>query len=267
MIKLIVSDIDGTLVPEGVCAINPEYIEVIKALCEKGITFAAATGRQISSAKVIFEELGGNIYYVADNGAYIEKNSEVIREVRMKRENVDALLDDLKQIPKCHALISAKEGYYTEDLDSKFQKLIFGNYKGLGWIIENMKDYTDRCMKISIYCEKGSASVYERIYDKWKDCFEIQISGKYWVDINDFSSTKGQALEYLQKSLGISEEETMAFGDNFNDISMLRRAKESYASVLSQEEIKKVAKYEVASYKEDGVLQILKNLLEEFNEK
>lgn len=264
MVRLIVSDIDGTLVPEGVCTINPEYIDVIKSLCEKGITFVAATGRQASSAKAIFDKLGKFIYYVTDNGAYIEKNAEVIREVCMEKASVDALLEDLKQIPKCHALISAKEGYYTDAFDETFQDLIFKNYKGDGWIIEDMKDYTDRCMKISIYCEEGSASVYEKLNEKWKDCFEIQISGKHWVDVNDFGSTKGLALEYLQKSLGISEEETMAFGDNFNDVSMLKRAKESYASVLSKEEIKKAAKYEVASYEEDGVLQVLKSLLEEF---
>ena len=38
MIKLIVSDIDGTLVPEGNTDLNPEYLEVIKKLTEKGIT-------------------------------------------------------------------------------------------------------------------------------------------------------------------------------------------------------------------------------------
>ena len=42
MIKLIVSDIDGTLVPEGNTDLNPEYLEVIKKLTEKGIVFAAA---------------------------------------------------------------------------------------------------------------------------------------------------------------------------------------------------------------------------------
>ena len=47
MIKLIVSDIDGTLVPEGNTDLNPEYLEVIKKLTEKGIVFAAASGRHV----------------------------------------------------------------------------------------------------------------------------------------------------------------------------------------------------------------------------
>lgn len=263
MIRLVVSDIDGTLVPEGVCDINPEYIEVIRTLCEKGITFVVATGRQASSAKAIFDEVSEYIYYVADNGAYIEKNAEVIHEACMDKPAVDEFLEDLKHIPNCCAVISAREGYYTDVYNSKLIELLFDDYKGEGQIVENIGDYTDRCLKISIYCKEGSLPVYQQIYEKWKGHFEIQISGRHWVDVNDFTATKGQAIEVLQKSLGISVEETMAFGDNFNDISMLKRAGESYASVLSGEEIKKEAKYEVASYKEDGVLQILKGLLEE----
>ena len=46
MIKLVASDVDGTLVPDGTFEINPEIYDVIKKLKEKGITFAAASGRQ-----------------------------------------------------------------------------------------------------------------------------------------------------------------------------------------------------------------------------
>ena len=54
MIKLIVSDIDGTLVKDGTLDINPEYMDVIKKLTEKGIHFVACSGRQYSSEKQLF---------------------------------------------------------------------------------------------------------------------------------------------------------------------------------------------------------------------
>ena len=57
MIKLIVSDIDGTLVPEGNTDLNPEYLEVIKKLTEKGIVFAAASGRHASSINAVFRTM------------------------------------------------------------------------------------------------------------------------------------------------------------------------------------------------------------------
>ena len=46
MIKLVASDVDGTLVPDGTFEIDPEIYDVIKKLKEKGITFVAASGRQ-----------------------------------------------------------------------------------------------------------------------------------------------------------------------------------------------------------------------------
>ena len=55
----------------------------------------------------------------------------------------------------------------------------------------------------------------------------------------------------------------MVFGDNFNDISMLKCADRSYAPAGSAPEVRAAARYEVDSYKEDGVLQVLKQLLEE----
>ena len=55
MIKLIVSDIDGTLVPDGSHKINPEIFDVILKLRAKGIQFAAASGRQWVSIESIFQ--------------------------------------------------------------------------------------------------------------------------------------------------------------------------------------------------------------------
>ena len=81
MIKLIVSDIDGTLVPEGNTDLNPEYLEVIKKLTEKGIVFAAASGRHASSINAVFQPVSERIYYVSDNGACIEKNGKEERYI------------------------------------------------------------------------------------------------------------------------------------------------------------------------------------------
>lgn len=51
MVKLIMTDIDGTLIPDGTMDINPEYFEVIGKLVEKGIIFVVASGRHMSSVK------------------------------------------------------------------------------------------------------------------------------------------------------------------------------------------------------------------------
>ena len=71
MIKLIASDIDGTLVSDGDNRLNPEIFETVLKLKEKGIQFAAASGRQWVSIERLFEPVKERVFYLSDNGAYV----------------------------------------------------------------------------------------------------------------------------------------------------------------------------------------------------
>ena len=71
MIKLIVSDIDGTLVPDGSHEMNPELLDVIMKIRENGVQFAAASGRQWASIESIFGPIKEKVFYLSDNGAYV----------------------------------------------------------------------------------------------------------------------------------------------------------------------------------------------------
>lgn len=263
MIRFIISDIDGTLVPEGGSAINPEYMSVIQELAEHDVVFAAASGRQATSIDAVFHEIRDRIYYLSDNGAYIQRYGLPAKEVRMCGENVRELLKELREIPGQHVLLSTKEGYYIDDKSETFSRLVFEQYKGTGGTVESLMDFADSCIKLSLYCDNGAREIYDLLYERWKDRFMIHISGERWVDINALEATKGNAVRWIQERLGITPEETVVFGDNFNDITMMERSVRSYASVLSNPAVKKAAKYEVASYEEDGVLKVLKEILEE----
>ena len=266
MIRLIVSDIDGTLVPEGGSLLNPEYMTVIRELTDRGVRFAAASGRQATSIDVIFHELHDRVYYLGDNGACILRGGETLKAMYLKEEDLRALLKDLRSIPDHQMLLSVEEGYYTDDPDEAFHRLVFEEYKGIGKVVDCMEDYADVCIKLSLYCEQGARKIYDRFYDRWKDKFTIYVSGAKWVDINAPGVTKGEAVRWLQEKYRITPEETVVFGDNYNDISMMMQAGLSYASELSGPDIKKAAERVVESYEKDGVLKVLKQILEEVRE-
>ena len=263
MVKLIVSDIDGTLVPEGCTALNPEYFTVIRKLKDLGVSFAAASGRQKTSVDAVFHEICGMIYYVSDNGGYIQKNGIPLRKIYMDRAKLEQFLEEARKLSGCRVLLSTLDGYYTDDQDEAFQDLVFGQYKGSGGVTDDLFRYTDQCIKVSLYGDNGSQELKEQLYDKWKDVFSINISGEKWLDINSPEANKGNAIRYIQEKLHAEPSETVVFGDNFNDISRLKCADRSYAPAGSAPEVRAAARYEVASYKEDGVLQVLKQLLEE----
>ena len=90
----------------------------------------------------------------------------------------------------------------------------------------------------------------------------MTISGAYWIDITNEGVNKGVAVTALQEFLGISPEETMAFGDYLNDLELLKRASYSYAMKNAQEEVKQVAFYETKDdNNHNGVLKTICEVL------
>ena len=68
--------------------------------------------------------------------------------------------------------------------------------------------------------------------------------------------TKESALRHFQEEYGITPDETLAFGDNLNDIEMLKRASHSFAVENARDEVKEAANFVAPSYKEDGYSSI-----------
>ena len=76
MIKLIASDLDGTLLPEGTPDIDPNIYEVIRSLQDAGVTFVAASGRNYESVMSIFGCMERELMVISDNGGYLAKGGE-----------------------------------------------------------------------------------------------------------------------------------------------------------------------------------------------
>ena len=95
MIKLIASDIDGTLVKDGEHELNPEFFDVILKLREKGIQFAAASGRQWASIETIFEPIKEKVFYLADNGAYVGCHGRNLFLNTIERETALEMVEEI----------------------------------------------------------------------------------------------------------------------------------------------------------------------------
>lgn len=86
------------------------------------------------------------------------------------------------------------------------------------------------------------------------------------MDIMNSDTNKGASLKKIQDYYGIRPEETMVFGDNFNDLEMFDCAYYSYAVGDARQEVIDSARFTAPPMKENGVLQILKELLEKQNQ-
>ena len=120
MIKLIASDIDGTLLPEGTAQINPEIFQVIRKLKEKEILFAAASGRHYTSMSKLFEPVKNDIIFITENGAYVCCRGYDMLEQVVEWELVCQWVREVRQIPGASFTLDTKEGFYTESSDPEF---------------------------------------------------------------------------------------------------------------------------------------------------
>ena len=93
MVKLIMTDIDGTLIPDGTMDINPEYFEVIEKLVEKGIIFVVASGRHMSSVKKVFAPVLDKIWVASQNGNVLTYHgkSRIINSTGVGKRDVETI--------------------------------------------------------------------------------------------------------------------------------------------------------------------------------
>lgn len=66
MIKLIASDLDGTLLQDGTQELTPRAISLIHSLTQKGIYFVAASGRQYTNERIVFDKIKDEISYIGE---------------------------------------------------------------------------------------------------------------------------------------------------------------------------------------------------------
>ena len=259
MIRLIASDVDGTLIKDSTPDLYPEMVAAIKKLKERGILFCAASGRQYESLRNVFREVADDIAYIAENGALIRYQNRNISVTPMKREHIVGIMEMLRPYyGECETIVSTANGSLIESKNQEFLDLITYGYHNAFRRVEDVLAEEDEIIKIAVY-QKGSIRKHgEGLFiPSWESRVKVCMAGEEWVDFMDKSVDKGEGLKLLQKNLGIKREETMAFGDNDNDIGMMLAAGVSYAVDTATEEVKRAAGKVCPGWAGKGVYQII----------
>lgn len=257
MIKLIVTDMDGTFLDSDHC-VRDEFWDVYKRLKEKGIIFASASGRQYYSLTNKLDRIKGEVLFVAENGTYVMYKNKELFVNSMDRKDVEYLIKKAKKINGARVVLCGKKAGYMERANDELEKNI-SEYYGRFQVVEDILDVEDDVLKISIYKKDRSESDIHPHFIEDEDNYKVTVSGKDWVDIVNIDANKGVAIDYIQNLWGIKPEETMAFGDFLNDVEMLQDAYYSYAMEDAHPELKKVAK-EVIGSNDDGA--VIKKIVE-----
>ena len=264
MIKLIASDIDGTLVKDGTLVIDPEYMDVIGKLIDKRIIFVACSGRQYRSERKLFAPIADRLLYISDGGTVVRTPKEVLKVDMMSDElwkGMSAMVRD--SMPACDYFVSTPDYYFAEDGGSRMFHWLRDSY---GYDIREVPDpfslEDQQVIKFSVYHPDACEEMCKPLFTPaWKDKITLAAAGKEWMDATLQGSGKASALAFLQEYLGIAPDETCTFGDNIIVIEMLREAGFSYTVSNSRPEVQAAAKDTCPPYWENGVLQVLKTFL------
>ena len=265
-IKLVCSDVDGTLVEEGTGSLNPEYYDEIRRLKDKGIMFAVVSGRSFESAKPLFEPIIDEIIFINDNGAVLHDKGKTIKAHTIEHELAKEIISDIKDELKEVTYISATSGNYAWKKNQEFCEILRRDFKLNVIELEELPDSLPEdagVMSMGVFDpEDAEAAMGKEFIEKWTNHDKIQAvpGGQYWFNIIQKNIHKGVALQELMEMYGLKPEEVMAIGDNMNDMGMLKSVPNSVAIGNARPEVKEICKYVADTNVNDGVLQILKML-------
>lgn len=263
MIKLIASDIDGTLVKEGSHEIDPAYYDVIRELKEAGIIFCACSGRQYHSMMELFKPVADDIYFIASNGTVIRTRDRVLHSWKIDPELYLPLIDQLRTIEGAEIVVEGPDVSWIEGTETPVARMMSNNYR---YAIENVDDLTaiptDNIIKIAVHhpnVEKATRGLDQSIRAR---NLSMTISGAEWLDIFAKEAGKGEAFALLQEYLGIGQEETVYFGDNLNDLPAFHEAGVAATVANARSEMQDAADIVERSFSDLGVLKELRHILD-----
>jgi Cof subfamily protein (haloacid dehalogenase superfamily) len=264
MIKLIATDMDGTLLDDQK-RLPAAFPQLLSLLEERQIAFAVASGRSYPALQILFGEKTDSLFLICDNGAHVRIPGQEPVYQYLPFSVVHAVLDLCQQLPNVVPVLCGVEGiYYPISARESFQKEISNFYVQFSALeYPALYKLTDPIIKIAFCAMDGaSQTLYTALHAQFGAEYELVISGAVWMDLMCKHVSKGMALARLQERLQITPEETAAFGDYQNDVSMFTQAYYSYAMGQASAEVKAQARFVAPPNTENGVVRTIYRLLQ-----
>ena len=261
-IKLVVSDIDGTLLTSG-NDLNPLTEEVIRAVInDQRRDFTFSTGRPLPMALPILDYFNLKVPFVYSNGAiYDLKNHRVVFAPLIESHQIKKIAKIAEKFG-VGMITHTRTGMYCQ-VNNKDWELIasFKWMKGrkLDHVkrVENINtDVPEESIRFDIFADVDWLStIWQEVVESVPDVYAVKMRRS--VEISTKGMHKGSALKKLAGLMGIPLKNIMAIGDSLNDIPLLQAAGYGVAMGTAPDELKEVADAVVPSSDENGLVKAL----------
>lgn len=227
MIKLIVSDIDGTLIPYLQSTLPEALFPLVRRLREAGIMFCPASGRQYHSLRRLFAPVADEVCFLCANGGVIygpgrEDSAPVLAKTTIPREDALALSNAIMALPDCEVLIDGANVSYVCTGSEALARDLTQRVGSLVRVVDRAEQIEEDIIKVSAFCPKGPEGAAKALGPRFAKTYHMAEAGPTWLDF--MRADKGVGLRQLVHALGLELSEVAAFGDNWNDVPMLMLA-------------------------------------------
>ncbi len=265
MIKLICCDLDGTLLTNKK-EITEETKKAIKEFRSNGGHFVLATGRPLNGVKRIIEELDltkNDDTTITYNGGVIMENvsGKVLAKTCIPGSIVKELYYESVRLGTNFHFFKDDNTLYTTEANPYTNVEETINHITAEIInIEEIKDDDQYIKAMMVSSEEKLDEIRDKIDSKF-NFLAITRSSKIFLEFHSKEISKGKALLFLKDYYNLDDKETLAFGDEENDISMLVAASVGIAMGNARDEVKKVAQVITLSNEQNGVAYMINNCM------
>ena len=242
-IKLIATDLDGTLLRRDK-TISPYTVQVLEQCQARGIQLVVATARPCHNALELTEGIAFD-GIIATNGAFVYAGETLLREHTMPVEISRALLLALGNHPDVLSISARKRDscYKTHPIHPT--DILYDFTQPLNDTVAHMAFRME------------DAAFAESLISAYPQLEIHRVTGEHLYDIGPQGCTKAAGISVLAEHWGISPADITAFGDDHNDIDMLRFAGTGVAMANAVDEAKAAADCICASNEDDGLARWL----------
>ena len=254
MIRLIASDLDGTLLNEE-SMLSEKTAECIRTAQQAGILWVAATGRSLKTASELMRTAGVSPEYLLLNGAEFRKSDGTLIFQKSIEESCAQEIIQMLMEKKLDFEINTPVGDFSTDCE-------FCDTASTMLAVEKIFDAQIKIQMIFIFPEEQNKLKNIKEFLKKRQDITVTSSATWNIEITDRQANKGAMLEQIAEYYGWSKEEVLVFGDGNNDISMFEKFPHSRAVKNAVESLKKNAEKVIESNRDDAVAQEVCRLLQ-----
>ena len=273
-IKLIAFDLDGTLLKDNK-ELAPETMEALQQAASAGICLVPTTGRLYNGVPEEIRNQPFIRYVIAANGAevYDAKEKKVLHRAELSIKEVRQFFEFTQGVSAIVGCYKGGQGFMgREDMEKMEAYAAHGLFRMMRRVyvqVEDLQAYLletgDTVQKLMLFF----ADLEERkkvLFRIKKELSELAVSSSIDnnIEVNAKTAHKGAALKFLYQHLQIDREETAAFGDGSNDVSMLLEAGIGIAMENACSEAKKAADKVTLSNEQGGVAYMIKEILNSY---